>query len=182
MPLKWISNTIFISKIKDAGPIYTLLHDLIKLIRSQEEQYFSLRKSMDLEFLHLTVCYTEKEFQVIFHILSSESIIDPVSSYLSNSYHTLNIKCVEINAQEDIVNLLVHEKGQLQSEKTVPKGLSKHLIEDLEKMPMHGRCFSLTVPELFNQHQDEFIASLSDLKYNKLPEEPLLDSADDLAF
>jgi hypothetical protein len=181
MALKWISNTIFISKIKDAGPIHRLLLELIELIRSQEEQYFAVRKSMDLEFLHLTVCYSEKEFQVIFHILSSDSIIDAVSSYLSASYHTLNIKCVEINSDADIVNLLVHEKGQLQSEKTVPKGLSKHLVEDLEKMPMHGRCYSFTVPELYNQSQSDFIARLSDLKYNKRPEE-LLDPEDDIAF
>ncbi len=181
MAVQWISNTIFISKIKDAGPIYDLLHELIALIRSREERYFSVRSSIDLEFLHINLCFVDKEFKVILHILSSESIIDPVSSYLSASYDNLNIKCVEINSAEDRVNLLVHEKGELQSEKTVPKGLSRHLIEELEKTPSQGRCFSLTVPELFNQTQARFIESLSELKYNRKTE-PQLDPDDDLAF
>lgn len=181
MSLQWISNTIFISRVKDAGPVWDLLHDLITLFRSQDDKYFSVRSNMDLEFLHITICYSETEYKVIFHILSSDSIVNAVSNYLSGRYHNLNIKCVEINTREDVVNLFIHEKGQLQTEKTIPKGLSKHLIEDLEKAPMQGRCYSITVPELFNQSESRFIDTLSDLKYNKTLEY-LPDPDDDLAF
>jgi hypothetical protein len=49
----------------------------------------------------------------------------------------------------------------------VPKGLSKHLLEEIEQAPVNGRCFSFTVPELFNQTEKDFLARVQDLKYHR---------------
>lgn len=178
---KWINNTIFISRIQDAGPIYSLVKDLIDMIRGKNRHFKCLKNNIDLEFLHTTVCYADREFQLVLHILSSESIINEVSTFIAKSYDKLYVKCVEVNAHEDVVNLVVHEKGQLQSEKTVPKGLSKHLVDELEKVPMQGKCFSFTVPEMFHAGEKDFIERLADLKYNKNIE-VIPNRDDDLAF
>lgn len=180
MTLSWISNTIFVSKVKDAGPIWRMLHELIDVIRDQDDS-FHFRQNIDLEFLHSTICYSGGEFQIILHFLSSAGIMEGISSFISQRYGNFYVKYVEIDSGRDVVNFLAHENGKLQGEKTVSKGLSRHLIDEIEKSPMKGSCFSFTVPELFNQTEQQFIETLQDLKYNSKPHTNP-DPEDDLLF
>ncbi|AHC13891.1 hypothetical protein [Salinispira pacifica] len=177
---RWISNTIYVSQVKDAGPIWRMLHELIETIRNQDDSYH-FRQSIDLEFLHSTICYSGGEFQIILHFLSSVGVMEGISSFISQRYGSFYVKCVEIDSGKDVVNFLAHENGILQGEKTVSKGLSKHLVEEIEKSPMKGRCFSFTVPELFNQKEQQFIETLQDLKYNS-KSQTTQDPEDDLLF
>lgn len=162
MKRKWFTNTLFISGITHPDVIYDILEKtIIKDYDIQERQILS-GVTMDMEYLNIAVSCHRGEARMAIYFLTDENAGKAHSQWLIQEIPPVRFNYVTIDTRHDSVEIYSYQPGRPLSEKKVPKGLGKILLDDLETDPKDKPVVSLKPEEVAGMLREDLMAVLKE--------------------
>jgi hypothetical protein len=162
MRQKWYTNTLFISGISHPNQIYEILERTIIDGYDVHERAIVDGASMDMEYLNVTITCHQGEARMTLYFLTNDNVGRDHSLWIIGELPQISFNYVTVDTRHDSVEIYSHKPGSGLSEKMVPKGLGKILLDDLETDPKDKPLVSLKPEEIVGMLKEDLFHILKE--------------------
>lgn len=161
MSTKWITNTMYLHGFSSTREIFSFFNIIRDHAGRDSEIELNPDELIDLDYLTVNVSNMRGAIKVSVSFLTTEDVARKhVSLVLAESDSKLHVLYAVINTRTDAVELYSFQGKELHNHKSIPKGLGKPLLEELEKLPEPGFNVSMDVGELSLLDYEDFFARI----------------------
>ena len=169
MPKNWISNTIFISGFQDIQELFNFMSTLRDIPRNENGLVQFEDYTIDLEYFAVNISNIQNKLRLSMSFLTDRNFVrDKMIALYPISYTELKVTHAVIDTRTEAVELYNFTGSELTSHKSIPRGLGRPLLDDLERLPDPDKNLSFTVQDIDVLDYGEFAAIITTIfpRYN----------------
>ena len=162
MPKNWISNTIFISGFQDIRELFNFMSTLRDIPRDENGLIKFEDYTIDLEYFAVNISNIQNKLRLSLSFLTDRNFVqDKMIALYPREYTELKVTHAVIDTRTEAVELYNFVGSELSSHKSIPRGLGRPLLDDLERLPDPDKNLSLSVQDIDVLNYPEFASMIA---------------------
>lgn len=144
----WISNTIFLHGFANSAELYAFLRAANDFPRDESNIHLPENILIDLDYFTINISNIQNKLRLSISFLTDANIAkDHVSWIFPPDFEQLKMTYAVIDTRTDAVELYNFAGREVTNHKSVPRGLGRPLLDELESLPDRDKNISLTLQE-----------------------------------
>lgn len=148
MPKHWISNTIFLHGFSSSAELFSFLYAVNDFPRDESNIHLPNNILIDLDYFTINISNIQNKLRLSISFLTDTNIAqEHISWIFPAGYDQLKLTYAVIDTRTEAVELYNFAGREMTSHKSVPRGLGRPLLEELECLPDPDKNLSLNLQD-----------------------------------